>query len=94
MSHIVLPVYALYDVPEDADENSVDIKIPFRNEYFILEDLKGYTINGFYNKFNKKYIPGLSVMKGKDKQYINVKMATKELHDLLQQKWGEQTKTS
>ena len=92
-THISLPIYSLYDVPKDADEKSEDLKIPFRNEYFILEDLRAYTINGFYNKFNMKYIPGLSVMKSKNNQYINVKMGTKDLFDLLQKKWEEQGKT-
>jgi len=88
-THIELPVYKLYDVPEEADENSTELKMPYTNEYFVLEDLKGYSINSFYNKHNGKIVPGLSKLSNKENKYINIKMDKKDLMDLLRSKWAE-----
>jgi len=87
---VQLPIYHLYDVPDNTQTKEQSDLIPFRYEYFNPEQLKKYNIRGFRNRSTQEYIPGLSVMEIKsERQYINVKMGAKELAEYLEEKWAE-----
>jgi hypothetical protein len=82
-TQIEIPVFSIKDVPDDTETEYQVKLISSRKEYFTKEQLQGYGIRAFYNRNTRKDIPGLSVMRKGQKEFINVKMDVNTLIDYL-----------